>query len=459
MRGELLLQPRAGGAGLDPRRAGDRVDLEHAVERAQVDATAPRVPGAEPRVDPADHARARRRSGTTATSRSSRTSPARRAAPPRARRGDAVGRVRELAAQPAHDVEVGAPVRVRGVAATSVPRASGVSIRGGGRRTASRAGPAAPAPGRRSRGARPARRRSRGAPPGRAARPRSPSPSAAHDGRVWHGRHWLACTFPPPASSPAAPGTRSRWRAAGARTATSRPPARSEAADEAIAALADRGSPAHDGLAARLAALRGRRRPARARAPADALVAAPRARATPRASLAALCVTRDADGRWLAGRRAAWVASWAGRWALGAGGAVEVGEDPVETLGARARGGVVDRRPSGCRSRRWSRSRTGLAMLVGLAWLPGRRRGRPTPSTTRTPGGPPTPAPGPTRPTRRCAAWRRSWHERDPQPRRAAVHVLHAARRSTPLLLLARVPGAQDIERRPRLGRTASAGS
>jgi 8-oxo-dGTP diphosphatase len=43
-------------------------------------------------------------------------------------------------------------------------------------------------------------------------------------------------------------------------------------------------------------------------------------------------VVRDSEGRWLAGRRAAWVASWAGRWALGAGGAVEVEEDPVLTL-------------------------------------------------------------------------------------------------------------------------------
>ena len=49
-------------------------------------------------------------------------------------------------------------------------------------------------------------------------------------------------------------------------------------------------------------------------------------------ALSVLCVVRDADGRWLAGRRAAWVATWAGRWALGAGGAVEVGEDPVLTL-------------------------------------------------------------------------------------------------------------------------------
>jgi ADP-ribose pyrophosphatase YjhB (NUDIX family) len=45
-----------------------------------------------------------------------------------------------------------------------------------------------------------------------------------------------------------------------------------------------------------------------------------------------MCVVRDEDGRWLAGRRASWLATWANRWALGAGGAVEVGEDPAETL-------------------------------------------------------------------------------------------------------------------------------
>ena len=49
-------------------------------------------------------------------------------------------------------------------------------------------------------------------------------------------------------------------------------------------------------------------------------------------ALSVLCAVRSADGRWLAGRRAAWVATWAGRWALGAGGAVEVGEDPVAAL-------------------------------------------------------------------------------------------------------------------------------
>ena len=43
-------------------------------------------------------------------------------------------------------------------------------------------------------------------------------------------------------------------------------------------------------------------------------------------------MTRSADGRWLAGRRAPWVSSWAGRWALGAGGAVDLGENPADTL-------------------------------------------------------------------------------------------------------------------------------
>ena len=49
-------------------------------------------------------------------------------------------------------------------------------------------------------------------------------------------------------------------------------------------------------------------------------------------SLTALCVVRSADGRWLAGRRAGWVSSWANRWALGAGGAVDLGESPADTL-------------------------------------------------------------------------------------------------------------------------------
>ena len=103
-------------------------------------------------------------------------------------------------------------------------------------------------------------------------------------------------------------------------------------ADAAIAELEGRGSPSHDGLAARLAAYEAAddgltvvlqpMRWALRLAGEDAL-----------GSLSVLCAVRARDGRWLAGRRASWVATWAGRWALGAGGAVEVGEDPVTALG------------------------------------------------------------------------------------------------------------------------------
>jgi 8-oxo-dGTP diphosphatase len=146
------------------------------------------------------------------------------------------------------------------------------------------------------------------------------------------------------------------------------PAARAEAADEAIAALADRGSPAHDGLAARLADFRseGGRLELELQPMRWSLRLV---REDASSSLAALCVTRSADGRWLAGRRAPWVASWAGRWALGAGGAVEVGEDPVETLSRELEEewSVTPERLTVealvCLPNR-------LAMLVGLAWLP-----------------------------------------------------------------------------------------
>jgi 8-oxo-dGTP pyrophosphatase MutT (NUDIX family) len=107
--------------------------------------------------------------------------------------------------------------------------------------------------------------------------------------------------------------------------------AQTEAADEAIRGLQDRGSPSHDGVAARLVDYRQdadgiaiEMQPLRW---ALRLVAGDASQ-----SLAAICVTRSADGRWLAGRRAPWVSSWAGRWALGAGGAVDLGESPAETL-------------------------------------------------------------------------------------------------------------------------------
>ena len=140
------------------------------------------------------------------------------------------------------------------------------------------------------------------------------------------------------------------------------------AADEAIAALRERGSPSHDGLSARLThvdasdeRLLVELQPTRwalRLIPGDA-----------QDSVAAICVTRSADGRWLAGRRAAWLSTLPGSWTLGAGGAVDVGENPVDTLGRelteewsveaeRLTAEVVLRLPHK------------LILFIGLAWLP-----------------------------------------------------------------------------------------
>ncbi len=103
------------------------------------------------------------------------------------------------------------------------------------------------------------------------------------------------------------------------------------AADRVLEQLQERGSPSHDGLAARMVAFEQT-------TDGLALELQPIRWALrllgddAGASISALCVVRDADGNWLAGRRAAWVASWAGRWALGAGGSVEVDENPAQTL-------------------------------------------------------------------------------------------------------------------------------
>jgi ADP-ribose pyrophosphatase YjhB (NUDIX family) len=139
------------------------------------------------------------------------------------------------------------------------------------------------------------------------------------------------------------------------------------AADAAITELQERGSPSHDGLAARLASfddddgrLRLELQPARwsLRLSGDALD-----------SLAALCVVRSADGRWLAGRRAAWLATWAGRWALGAGGAVEVDENPVHTL-ARELQEEWSVAPERLSVEALVRIPSGLVLFVGVAHLP-----------------------------------------------------------------------------------------
>ena len=144
--------------------------------------------------------------------------------------------------------------------------------------------------------------------------------------------------------------------------------AKVDAADAAMAALRDRGSPSHDGTGARLVDYA---------AEGDTLHldlqplrwALRLVEGDASETISALCVVRDSEGRWLAGRRAAWVASWAGRWALGAGGAVDEGESPFTTLtreldeewsvtAERVQGEALVRLPQN------------MIMFIGQAWLP-----------------------------------------------------------------------------------------
>jgi len=141
----------------------------------------------------------------------------------------------------------------------------------------------------------------------------------------------------------------------------------SAAADAAIDALRERGSPAHDGLSARLVSYEAT--PARLSLELEPIRWALRLdRSDAAQSMAANCVVRAADGRWLAGRRAGWLATWSGRWALGAGGAIEPGENPAHTLSRELREewSVTPERLSVealfCLPNR-------LVMLIGLAWL------------------------------------------------------------------------------------------
>jgi 8-oxo-dGTP diphosphatase len=144
-------------------------------------------------------------------------------------------------------------------------------------------------------------------------------------------------------------------------------PDQEAAADAAIAALADRGSPAHDGLAARLAGYRssGEGLELDLQPMRWSLRLLP---AGADGALSVLCVVRDADGRWLAGRRAEWVATWAGRWALGAGGTVELGEDPVEALGRELEEEWAVR-PERLEIEALVRLPSGMVMLIGQAWV------------------------------------------------------------------------------------------
>lgn len=144
------------------------------------------------------------------------------------------------------------------------------------------------------------------------------------------------------------------------------PPEMCAAAGAALAALRERGSPTHDGLSARLAGFAAA--PERLELRLEPVRWALRLAGERAEGIAALCVVRDTRGRWLAGRRAPWVASWPGRWALGAGGAVDLGESPAETLHREL-------------AEEWSvaaerlsvealvRLPSGLVMLVGMARL------------------------------------------------------------------------------------------
>ena len=154
------------------------------------------------------------------------------------------------------------------------------------------------------------------------------------------------------------------WRADEFRPA----PSVIEAADVAIDALRSRGSPSHDGLAARLAGFEtARERLALELQPvrwAVRLVPEHAAR-----SLSVLCLVRAADGSWLAGRRAGWLATWAGRWALGAGGSVEVDEDPTAAL-TRELLEEWSVEPDRLQIEALVQLPSELVLLVGQAWLP-----------------------------------------------------------------------------------------
>jgi ADP-ribose pyrophosphatase YjhB (NUDIX family) len=146
------------------------------------------------------------------------------------------------------------------------------------------------------------------------------------------------------------------------------PEQHAEAADAAIAALRERGSPSHDGLSARLVG--------HAEQGDELLLELQPVRWALRLvqgdasqSVAALALTRAADGRWLAGRRAPWLSSWPGRWALGAGGAVDIGESPAHTLVRELRE-EWSVEPASLTVEALVRLPHRLVLVVGLAWLP-----------------------------------------------------------------------------------------
>lgn len=140
-----------------------------------------------------------------------------------------------------------------------------------------------------------------------------------------------------------------------------------QAADIAIDELRRRGSPSHDGWAARL--VRFDAHPGRLALELQPVRWALRLLPEDAAqSLSAICVVRSADGRWLAGRRAGWLASWAGRWALGAGGSVEVHENPADTM-TRELDEEWSVAPERLTIEALVGRPSGVVLIVGMAWL------------------------------------------------------------------------------------------
>ena len=147
------------------------------------------------------------------------------------------------------------------------------------------------------------------------------------------------------------------------------PPAEIEReADAAVAELRERGSPAHDGMATRLVGWsdEGGRLQLELQPVRWALRLLEGGASD---SLTALCVVRSSDGRWLAGRRAGWVSVWANRWALGAGGAVDLGESPARTL-SRELSEEWGLEPERLSVEALVGLPNGMTMLVGLAIVP-----------------------------------------------------------------------------------------
>lgn len=146
------------------------------------------------------------------------------------------------------------------------------------------------------------------------------------------------------------------------------PPEKVAAADRAIAELKARSSPSHDGLAGRLDRFSITSDGELQLELQEMRWALRLLREDASGALSVLCVVRDSEGRWLAGRRAEWVATWAGVWALGAGGAVDAGEDPALALGRE----LLEEwsvEPERLQVEALIATPGDMAMLIGQAWL------------------------------------------------------------------------------------------